>query len=266
MSEGFLSRWARLKRSREQAQGAVDENGAPAPHDPTPAIPDPAADGSSAATGPGASSSMTSVAGPSGSVASAPGAIGPADHGDPGPSHPAAHATSEDPNEDLPPIASLTPDSDFTPFLRRGVAPDARNAALKKLFADPHYNVMDGLDVYIEDYNVVEPIPEAMLARLVRDHAYGFAEAAGAALPGEAPTAAELEPAGDAPIAAELETSGDASTAREPATAAAAPTAAGAPASGDAGSVSESGGADQPRLANSTTAADQIEPTQPVRG
>ena len=30
---------------------------------------------------------------------------------------------------------------------------------MKKLFADPHYNVMDGLDVYIDDYSKPDPIP-----------------------------------------------------------------------------------------------------------
>ena len=41
-----------------------------------------------------------------------------------------------------------------------------RRAALKKLFSDPHFNVMDGLDVYIDDYSKTEPIPAAMLAGL----------------------------------------------------------------------------------------------------
>ena len=34
---------------------------------------------------------------------------------------------------------------------------------MKKLFADPHFNVMDGLDIYIDDYSKADPIPEAML-------------------------------------------------------------------------------------------------------
>jgi hypothetical protein len=41
-----------------------------------------------------------------------------------------------------------------------------RRSALKKLFSDPHFNVMDGLDVYIDDYSVSEPIPPEMLAGL----------------------------------------------------------------------------------------------------
>ena len=43
---------------------------------------------------------------------------------------------------------------------------DVRRAALKKLFSDPRFNVMDGLDVYIDDYSKTEPIPPAMMAGL----------------------------------------------------------------------------------------------------
>ena len=41
-----------------------------------------------------------------------------------------------------------------------------KNAALKKLFADPHFNAMDGLDVYIDDYNKADPLPPEMLRKL----------------------------------------------------------------------------------------------------
>ena len=30
---------------------------------------------------------------------------------------------------------------------------------MKKLFSDPHFNVMDGLDTYIDDYGKPDPIP-----------------------------------------------------------------------------------------------------------
>ncbi len=61
----------------------------------------------------------------------------------------------------------LTPASDFKPFMVRGVSADVKNAAMKKLFTDPHYNVMDGLDTYIDDYSIADPIPEAMLRKMV---------------------------------------------------------------------------------------------------
>jgi hypothetical protein len=66
----------------------------------------------------------------------------------------------------LPPVDDLTIESDFRGFFHPKVGEDVRRAALKKLFSDPHFNVMDGLDVYIDDYSKTEPIPPAMLAGL----------------------------------------------------------------------------------------------------
>ncbi len=60
----------------------------------------------------------------------------------------------------------LTQDSDFKPFMAGNVTPEVRNAAMKKLFADPHFNVMDGLDTYIDDYSKSDPIPESMLRQM----------------------------------------------------------------------------------------------------
>ena len=78
-----------------------------------------------------------------------------------------ANAPTEAP-PDLPSIESLTPDADFRPFMQPDVPPQLKNAALKKLFSDPHFNVMDGLDTYIDDYTREDPIPEAMLRSLVQ--------------------------------------------------------------------------------------------------
>ena len=61
---------------------------------------------------------------------------------------------------------ALTTESDFRPFAARGVAPDVKNAAMKKLFSDPHFNVMDRLDTYIDDYSQPDPIPKEMLRKL----------------------------------------------------------------------------------------------------
>ena len=63
-------------------------------------------------------------------------------------------------------VAQLTSDSDFSAFVARGVDAAVRRTALKKLFADPHFNAMDGLDVYIDDYTKPSPVTEAMLASL----------------------------------------------------------------------------------------------------
>ncbi|OUM02395.1 DUF3306 domain-containing protein [Variovorax sp. JS1663] len=61
---------------------------------------------------------------------------------------------------------ALTPESDFKPFLAGDVAPEVKNAALKKLFADPRFNVMDGLDTYIDDYSQSTPVPESVLRQM----------------------------------------------------------------------------------------------------
>lgn len=67
---------------------------------------------------------------------------------------------------ELPPLDKLTLDSDYRAFFHPKVDEDVRRAALKKLFSDPRFNVMDGLDVYVDDYSKTEPIPPAMLAGL----------------------------------------------------------------------------------------------------
>jgi hypothetical protein len=68
--------------------------------------------------------------------------------------------------EPLPPVESLTPESDFSPFMKAEVDPATRRQALKTLFQDPRYNVMDGLDVYIDDYSKPDPLPEGWLAKM----------------------------------------------------------------------------------------------------
>ena len=70
------------------------------------------------------------------------------------------------PAPELPPVDQLTFESDYGAFLHPKVDEDVRRAALKKLFSDPRFNVMDGLDVYIDDYSKTEPIPPEMLAGL----------------------------------------------------------------------------------------------------
>jgi hypothetical protein len=68
--------------------------------------------------------------------------------------------------EPLPAVESLTPESDFSPFMKPGVDPATKQAALKTLFSDPRFNVMDGLDVYIDDYSKPDPIPAEWMGQL----------------------------------------------------------------------------------------------------
>lgn len=82
-----------------------------------------------------------------------------------------AEAQPQEPSPPPPPptledVESLTPASDFSRFVKPDVGPEVKNAAMKKLFADPHFNVMDRLDIYIDDYSKPDPIPPEMLRQL----------------------------------------------------------------------------------------------------
>ena len=132
MSENFFSRWSRRKQGLEtQELNPVQAN--------------------------------PSVAGP---VREATGHAGSVDVAD---SKQVKLAESEPP-QPLPTMAdveNLTPSSEFQGFMRQGVPGEVRNAAMKKLFTDPHFNVMDGLDIYIGDYNTPDPLPAGMLEKMV---------------------------------------------------------------------------------------------------
>ena len=138
MSEGFLGRWSR--RKIDVREGKVLEQPVGAPLADTPAlavpVPVPARDGS-------------------GEVAPTPAV-----------EQSAAAAPAEIPPPTLDDAAALTPESDFKPFMARNVPPDVKNAAVKKLFADPRYNIQDGMDTYIGDYSKSDPIPESMLRQM----------------------------------------------------------------------------------------------------
>ena len=119
-----------------------------------------------------------------------------------------AQAVSPNPSESptqvaaptLADTAQLTPESDFTGFMARGVAPDVKNAAMKKLFTDPHFNVMDRLDIYIDDYSQPDPLPLAMLRQMTSaqtlnlfDEATDMADATTQPSVGDKPDAPELK-------------------------------------------------------------------------
>ncbi|QWD60656.1 DUF3306 domain-containing protein [Polynucleobacter sp. MWH-UH35A] len=59
-------------------------------------------------------------------------------------------------------------DPDFSAFMRPDVDPAVQQAALKKMFTDPHFNIMDGLDIYIDDYSKPDPLPPGMLERMAQ--------------------------------------------------------------------------------------------------
>ena len=89
---------------------------------------------------------------------------------------PVAPAAEAPPPADLPPptledLAALGHEADLRRFVKPGVDEAVRRSAMKKMFTDPHFNVMDGLDIYIGDYNTFEPMTAAMVAMLVHGKA-----------------------------------------------------------------------------------------------
>jgi hypothetical protein len=132
--EGFLQRWSRRKAgiatSADEVLPAVPE-GAATSVSPTAVEPSPAA-----VAQPAAAPAVDAAAPP-----------------------PEALPTFAD-------VAALTPGADVARFMRPGVDGAVRRAALKKLFSDPRFNVMDGLDTYIDDYGKPDPLPLAMLRRM----------------------------------------------------------------------------------------------------
>jgi hypothetical protein len=79
----------------------------------------------------------------------------------------AVQPSAPQPEPELPPVETLTFESDFTAFLRPRVDEALKRQALKKLFRDPRFNTMDGLDVYIDDYTVPSPVTEEDLRQMV---------------------------------------------------------------------------------------------------
>jgi hypothetical protein len=63
---------------------------------------------------------------------------------------------------------------DFSAFMKPNVDPAVQQAAMKKLFSDPHFNIMDRLDIYIDDYSIPDPIPMEMLKRMVQSETLGL--------------------------------------------------------------------------------------------
>jgi hypothetical protein len=147
MSDGFLGRWSQRKLEVKQGKaveaeplaGAVDEIAPP---------PEISLDKKTDEQG-AALAEATEPVVPSPAVA-----------------QDADAASPEPPLPTLEDVKALTADSDFSRFVAPNVGPEVKNAALKKLFTDPRYNVMDGLDIYTGDYSQPDPMPESMLRQL----------------------------------------------------------------------------------------------------
>jgi len=73
------------------------------------------------------------------------------------------------PLPELPAVDSLEGlKSEYKDFLHPQVDESMRRGALKKLFSDPHFNTMDMLDTYVDDYSIADPIPEVMLRQMIQ--------------------------------------------------------------------------------------------------
>ncbi len=137
MADGFLGRWAQRKQAVREGKAIEPAIAAPVP----------------APTAPAATVS----------AAAAPVAAVPA--AEPAPPAPTLEDTQ-----------TLTPQSDFKRFMAPDVDPAVKNAAMKKLFADPHFNVMDRLDIYIDDYSQPDPLPLPLLRQMANAQFLGLVE------------------------------------------------------------------------------------------
>lgn len=83
---------------------------------------------------------------------------------------------AEEPLPRLPGVEELTPESDFSGFMHPKVKDALRRVALKKLFADPRFNVPDPFEAYSGDWTGGEPIPQDMLKTLAQARNHLFPE------------------------------------------------------------------------------------------
>ncbi len=194
---GFLSRWSRRKAQARSAEPAVEPDEG--------RVVEPAAATVDARVDAGAAAATAAIS-PAPDAAAEPRRVGDdaLAHARPQPAAtqadvPAARVTLDD-------VARLTPEADFSSFVDRAVAPEVRNAAMKKLFADPHFNVMDGLDVYIDDYNKTEPLPRQWLRQMMQARALGLLDDEVQEQPRPDEWAPTPEPDADAALAASLAT------------------------------------------------------------
>ena len=159
-ADGFLSRWAKRKAEVRSGRSGGETAGVSAAVAPVlPAAP-----------------AAPAIAGAASGGAVLP--TEPEQRSTPAPASPdavAAPAVREpEPLPTMEDVALLTQTSDYSRFMQRGVEPGVRNAAMKKLFSDPHFNVMDGLDTYIDDYGKPDPIPASMLRRMTQSKLLGL--------------------------------------------------------------------------------------------
>jgi hypothetical protein len=151
--EPFLARWARLKRESHQPSpgsgGRTRAKRLPAP----PTADGQAADGNEQASPPSEAAQAT--------------------------------AEANAPPQELPPLESLTAESDFRAFMQPGVDDALRRTALRKMWQNPVYGVVDELDPFRADFAAFTPLGDIVTSdmkfhaeRLLREQLEKAAESA----------------------------------------------------------------------------------------
>ena len=153
-SDGFLTRWSRRKVQAQQGLGLPDS---PQPASPK-AVP------ALAVQPPVADVTVPAPAIPATAGTADADAADAADH----------TAPAAPPAPTLEEAQRLTTADDFSRFVGRNVDPQVKHTALRTLFSDPHFNVMDGLDTYIDDYGKPDPLPPGMLRQMVQSSMLGL--------------------------------------------------------------------------------------------
>lgn len=141
--DGFLARWSRRKSQVRDGHRLEDES-------PQAAVP-----------------AVVATPGVAPDAAAPVAAVSP----DEAPAH---DAPASPPPPTLADVDALGRDADFSRFVSPGVEPQVQRAALKKLFSDPHFNVVDGLDTYIDDYHKPDPLPAHLLRRMAQSSFLGL--------------------------------------------------------------------------------------------
>jgi hypothetical protein len=129
--EGFLQRWSRRKQDalREEIEAETDPLEQPDVRDP--------AEANDRSQAEEADAVLVEASEDASDAASDPDADEPEPPGD----------------EDMPPLESIDQGGSIKPFMSPRVSEGLRRAALRRLFRQPKYNVVDMLDDYAEDYS-----------------------------------------------------------------------------------------------------------------
>lgn len=177
---GFLSRWSRRKVQARQGVALEESRTAEGPAAPVAAA---------------VTDTAVAPAQPAAASASAPRDTAATPSTEPVDARPPAPTMAD--------VATLTRESDFSRFVAPDVDGAVKNAALKKLFTDPHFNVMDGLDTYIDDYSKPDPLPLASVRKMAQAAFLGLIEAEP---PAAGPAVTPSPPTAQAPMSAQVDT------------------------------------------------------------